>query len=253
MKNLKALITGASSGLGYDMSVILSEMGYDLIVVARRESKLIELKSKLKTNVRIISKDLSDENACFELYEETKAENIDVLINNAGFGMFGEFEKTDLKKELNMIDLNIKSLHIITKLFLKDFIKRDSGYIMNVASSAGFMPGPLMSVYYATKAYVLNLTQAISEELRKKKSNVRISALCPGPVNTEFNEVADVKFTFKGQNSMDVSKYAIKKMFRGTAVIIPGSLMKFFIFGSRFVSRRLLLKINYNVQKGKNI
>jgi len=248
---MKALITGASSGLGYDMAIILGNMGYDLILVARREDKLLELKNKISTNVKIICKDLSQENSCYDLFEETKEENIDVLINNAGFGMYGEFSKTDLKKDLNMIDLNIKAVHILSKLFLEQFIKNDSGYIMNVASSAGFMPGPLMSIYYATKAYVLNLTQAIYEELRVSNSNVHVCALCPGPVNTEFNKVAEVSFGMKGLNSFEVSEYAIKKMFKKKTVIIPGFLMKLTIFSTRFIPRKSLLKFTYNIQKQK--
>ena len=252
MNIIKALITGASSGLGYDMAIILSNMGYDLILVARREDKLIELKNKISTNVKIICKDLSQENSCNELFDEVKNESIDVLINNAGFGTYGAFSASDLKNELNMIDLNIKGVHILTKLFLKQFIEKDSGYILNVASSAGFMPGPLMSVYYASKAYVLNLTQAIYEELRQKKSNVHISALCPGPVDTEFNTVAKLTLGVKGLKSIDVSNYAIKMMFKKKLIIIPGLVMKLSLFGTRFASRKLLLKIVYKLQTEKD-
>lgn len=248
---MKALITGASSGLGYDMALVLSRMGYDLIIVARRENKLIELKNKINTNVKIICKDLSQESSCYELFEEVKSEQLDILINNAGFGIFGAFNETDLKTELNMIDLNIKSVHILTKLFLKKFTEKDSGYIMNVASSAGFMPGPFMSVYYATKSYVLNLTQAIYGELRQEKSNVHICALCPGPVDTEFNKVAKVTFGMKGLKSVAVSNYAIKQMFKKKLIIIPGFIMKISIFGIRFASRKLLLKISANIQQSK--
>lgn len=211
---MKALITGASSGIGRDMARILSSNGYDLILVARRKDKLEALKKELQAEVSIICMDISSTFNCMKLYNKVKKENIDILINNAGFGLFGEFNSTNLDKELDMIDVNIKSLHTLTKLFLNDFVKKDSGYILNVASSAAFLPGPLMATYYATKAYVLRLTSSINEELRRNKSNVYIGVLCPGPVNTEFNSVAGVKFSIKSLESYDVAEYAIKKMLK---------------------------------------
>ena len=150
-----------------------------------------------------------------------------------------------------MIDLNIKAVHTLTKLFLKDFKKKNSGYILNVASSAGFMPGPLMSTYYASKAYVLNLSQAIYEELKKEKSNVSISVLCPGPVDTEFNKVAGVSFAIKPKTSKEVAQYAIKKMLQNKLIIVPGTSVKLGIFATRFIPRKLLLKIAYNFQSKK--
>lgn len=187
-----------------------------------------------------------------ELYRMVKKEKIDILINNAGFGLFGEFTESSIDKELDMIDLNIKGVHTLTKLFLKDFKKKDSGYILNVASSAGFLPGgPLMATYYATKAYVLNLTQSIYEELRKEGSNVSISALCPGPVDTEFNKVANVTFGLNGLDSKYVADYALKKMFKRKLIIIPGLKMKLAIFFTKFLPRKTLLKIAYNFQSKK--
>ena len=187
MKNKKALITGASSGIGRDMARVLSQKNYDLILVSRNKDMLESLKKELKTNVEIISMDLSSVDNCKKLYEQVKDKNIDILINNAGFGAIGAFRKTDMDKELSMIDLNIKALHILTKLFMVDFVKKDSGYILNVSSSASFQPGPLMATYYSTKSYVTHLTLALYEELRRINSNVRISCLCPGPVDTNFN------------------------------------------------------------------
>lgn len=248
---MKALITGASSGIGREMARILSEKGYDLILVARRKKLLEELSNELKTNVEIYNLDLSSTFNCMKLYNKVKKENIDILVNNAGFGIFGEFSETDIDKELDLIDLNIKSVHTLTKLFLKDFKKRDSGYILNVASSAGFMAGPLMSSYYASKNYVLRLTEAINEELRVVKSNVYIGALCPGPVDTEFNDVAQVRFTVKAMSAKDVASYAFNKMFKKKMIIIPGFSIKFFCFMTRFISTRRLLNIAYNVQKKK--
>lgn len=248
---MTALITGASSGIGRDIAILLSEQGYDLILVARRKKKLEELKNELKTNVEIISLDLSSTFNCMKLYNKVKKQNIDILVNNAGFGQFGEFTEINIDKELDMIDINIKALHILTKQFLVDFKERDSGYILNVASSAGFFPGPLMASYYASKAYVLNLTQAIYEELRQSESNVSISALCPGPVDTEFNSVANVKFSIKSLTSKDVANYAIKKMFQEKLIIVPGFTMKLTRFFSRFVPNKLQLKMTYHIQKRK--
>ena len=161
---MKALITGASSGIGRDMARILSDKGYDLILVSRDKEKLNEVKKELKTNVEIFSMDLESVENCKKLYEEVKGKNIDILINNAGFGLIGAFRKTDINRELSMIDLNIKAVHVLTKLFLDDFVKRDSGYILNVSSASAFQPGPLMATYYSTKCYVYHLSLAIYEE-----------------------------------------------------------------------------------------
>ena len=181
---MKALITGASSGIGREIARQLSAMGIDVILVARRMTRLQELKEELEGNVQIICMDLRDALSCRMLYERLREEDIDILVNNAGFGVYGAFDETDLDKELAMIDVNVRAVHILTKLFLRDFIARDYGYILNVASIAGYLPGPLMAGYYASKAYVLRLSEAIYGELRRKKSNVHITALCPGPVQT---------------------------------------------------------------------
>ncbi|MEI3509005.1 MAG: SDR family oxidoreductase [Bacilli bacterium] len=249
---MKALITGASSGLGADMARVLVEEGYEVILVARRKTKLEKLAKELGDKAEVIIMDVSSTFNCMKLYNKVKKEKIDILINNAGFGLFGEFAESNIDKELDMIDLNIKGVHTLTKLFLKDFKKRDKGYILNVASSAGFMPGPLMATYYASKSYVVNLSEAIYEELKKEGSNVSISVLCPGPVDTEFNRVANVSFAIKGQNSMDVAKYAIKKMFNEKLIIVPGFKMKVAVFLTRFIPRKILLKIVYKIQRNKN-
>lgn len=247
-----ALITGASSGMGRDMARILAKKGYDLILVARRKERLQELKKELNTNVTIISMDLSVEDHCFQLYEKVRAKKIDLLINNAGFGLFGEFYKTEIDTELKMIDLNIKAYHILTKLFLQDFIKRDQGYILNVCSSAGFMAGPRLSTYYATKNYVTKLTMAIHEELRMMRSHVVISALCPGPVSTEFNQVAHGTFAIREASSYEVARYAIDKLFQKKMIIVPTFLMKLTLFFNRFAPYRLSLYIAYKIQMRKS-
>lgn len=248
---MKALITGASSGIGRDMAIVLSQMGVELILAARSSDLLEELRARLGTNVRVICADLSLGEACFSLYEQVKDENIDILINNAGYGLYGAFEQTPLEQELNMLDLNIRAVHILTKLFLKDFKRANAGYILNVASSAGFMPGPLMSCYYATKAYVLRLTQAVYEELRRDGSGVYIGALCPGPVDTGFSRRANVKFSLRGLKSADVAKYAVKKMFARTPVIVPGVQMKLVYLFHRLLPENLLAKMAYQIQRQK--
>ena len=248
---MKALITGASSGIGRDMARYLATLGYDLILVGRDKEKMEELQNSLKVNVQIIIADLRDQTKVKEVYIMTKNENVDVLINNAGFGAFGRFYETDLNNEIDMINTNLVAVHLLTKLFLRDMQKRDSGYILNVASSAAFGPGPLMATYYATKAYVNNLTEAINEELRREKSNVFVCSLCPGPVDTNFNNVAGVRFSVKAMTSEEVAHYAIDSMFKKKVVIIPGFKMKLALFARRFASRSYLRKVTYNIQKSK--
>ena len=248
---MKALITGASSGIGLDMARYLAQKKYELILVARNREKLEQIQKTLPTKVTIIVADLANEQKVKELYVITKKDNIYIIINNAGFGDFGYFTETDLNKELEMINTNIKALHILTKFFLRDMEQRNSGYILNVASSASFQPGPLMSTYYATKSYVYQLTEAIYYEQKKKKTNVHISVLCPGPVKTNFNNVAGVKFGIKPQSSAFVAKYAINQMLANKMLIIPGFKMKCAKFFSRFVPDKFLLRITYRIQKKK--
>ncbi len=248
---MKALITGASSGIGLDMARYLAKQKCELILVAKDKEKLEKVQETLPTKVTIIVADLSNEQKVKELYVLTKKENIDILINNAGFGDFGYFTETDLNKEINMIDTNIRAVHILTKSFLKDMEKRDSGYILNVASSAAFQPGPLMATYYATKSYVYQLTEAIYYEQKKKKSNVHVSVLCPGPVATNFNNVANVNFAVKPLTSEYVARYAIDNMFKEKMLIIPGFKMKCAKFFGRFVSDKFLLRMAYRIQRRK--
>ena len=181
----------------------------------------------------------------------TKNDNIDLLIKNAGFGLFGLTTDTSLDRELEMINLNIKAVHVLTKLYLSSMVKKDNGRILNVASSAAFMPGPLMSTYYSTKSYVYRLTVAIYEELRRNKSNVKVSVLCPGPVSTNFNNVANVKFAVKEDDCKEVCKYAVDKMFKNKLVIIPGISMKIIVFLTRLLPVKLVSKIDYNIQRKK--
>ena len=286
-----ALVTGASSGIGRDMSRYLYSLGYNLIIVARDLEKLEKLKTELEKNenteknstsvsaqqhkdnnensnnnykkienaevnqkkqeIIIITKDLSIKENCLEIYEQTKNIQIDLLVNNAGFGVFGEFSKTDLEKEINLINTNITALHILTKLYLKDMIKRNSGHILNVASIAGMEPGPLMAAYYASKAYVIRLSRAINKELKKEKSKVKISILCPGPVDTNFNNVANVVFKAPSMPSEKVAKYGIDKALKGKLIVIPGVLNKSVRFFSKVVPDCILEEVAYHIQRRK--
>jgi len=247
---MKALVTGASSGIGYDIAVELDSLGYDIIAVARNIDRLSELKSRLKNNTQIITADLSVPENCIALYS-LRVCKIDVLVNNAGFGLIGEFCESDLNRELEMINTNITAVHILTKLFLKDMKAANKGYILNVASIAGFMPGPLMATYYASKAYVVRLTQAIRKELQKSRSDVKISLLCPGPVHTRFNQTAGVEFNLKSLDSKYVASYAVSKMLKNKPVILPGLSIKLARFGGKFLPDSFLAEIAYHMQKKK--
>lgn len=246
---MKALITGASSGIGRDIAKVLSQKGYNLILVARNVEKLEEVKKQVKTKAEIVIMDISKEENCKKLFQDYK--DIDILVNNAGFGDCGYFENTSLDKDLQMIKTNVIAYHTLTKLYLKEMIKRNSGKILNVASIAGFMPGPLMATYYSTKAYVVRLSEAIRTELKKQKSKVQISILCPGPVNTNFNKVADVEFALKGLSSEFVAQYAIKKFLKGKFYIIPGWKIKIAKIGAKMAPTNLVSKVSYKMQRRK--
>lgn len=246
---MRALITGASSGIGRDIARYMSNLGYDLVIVARRKELLEELKVELKTEVTVEVCDVSTTENCKILFQKYK--DIDILINNAGFGDFGNFIETDLDKELSMIDTNIKAVHILTKLYATEMNNRNKGRILNVASIAGFMPGPLMATYYATKNYIIALSRAVNKELKKKNSNIKISILCPGPVATNFNNVAGVQFGIKPLSSEYVAKFGIDKMLKGKEIIIPGFINKIAAYGSKFVPWGVLSKIVYLNQTRK--
>ena len=251
---MKAMITGASSGIGKDIAINLAKLEFDLILIGRDKDALEDVKLNInkindKVKVKIIVVDLSNLQKVKELYVLTKNDDIDLLVNNAGFGVFGEFISTDVNTELNMLDVNIRAVHMLTKFYLKDMVKKDKGTILNVASSASFMAGPLLSSYYATKSYVYRLSLAINEELRRRKSKVQISVLCPGPVDT--NDRAGVRFSVKALSSSYVAKYALTKLFSGKTVIIPGFKMKLVKFGVRFLPDKFVTKIAYNIQKKK--
>lgn len=248
---MKALVTGATSGIGQSFAAKLSRKGWSLILTGRNETKLKEMQKSLGGNVEIIAADLSKREEVFRVYEFCKDKNVDMLINNAGYGLFGKFDDTDLDDELNMINVNITALHILTKLFLRDFKKKDHGTILNVASAAGFMSGPLMAAYYASKNYVLKLSVAIYEELRRDRSNVKITVLCPGPVDTNFNNRAGVSFSVKPITADETAEYALRKAFSGKLFAVPGLFVKFGTLSPRVLPQKLLASIVYNIQKAK--
>lgn len=247
---MKAFVTGATSGIGKKIAEKLSERGWELILTGRNEKILKEMQEHLG-NTEIITADISKKNEVYRVYEFCKDKNVDMLVNNAGFGIFGKFADTDLNSELEMINVNITAVHMLMKLFLRDFRKRDSGIILNVASVAGFMHGPLMSGYYASKNYVLRLSMAVHEELRRERSNVSITVLCPGPVDTQFNSRAGVNFSAKPITADYAAEYALRKAFAGSLLAVPGLTAKLCALGQRFVPYKLLSSVVYHVQHAK--
>lgn len=252
------LITGASGGIGFELAKIFAREGYNLILTARSEDKLVALKTTLektcKIKVEIFPKDLSARGAAKELYDFTVQTGItvDVLVNNAGFGDYGEFTRCNLKKQNEMMDLNIVALVELTRLFSEEMLKRGTGKIMNVASVASFVPGPLMSVYYATKAFVLSFTEAIAVEL--KNSGVSVSALCPGPTATGFVEKAELGRSglFKNLKSMtaaDVAEYGYQSLMSGKVIAVPGLMNKLGALLSQLMPRKLVRETVYRIQK----
>ncbi len=243
----KALVTGASSGIGRDIAKELSKRGYDIILVARNEEKLNEVAKEIKTKVQIIPMDISIVDNCKKIYD--LVDDIDILVNNAGFGVFGRFTNTDLDREVQLINTNVTAVHVLTKLFLKKMVKKDSGYILNVSSIAGHLPGPLMAAYYSSKHYVYILSASINEELKKSKSNVRVGTLNPGPVRTNFNKVANVKFDLKSLSSDYVARYTVDKMLQGKTDITPGFSIKILRFLGKIAPTNIASKVVYSTQK----
>lgn len=249
---MKAVVTGASSGIGRDIARALVCLGWDVILVARRADRLLELKKELGKHARCVRCDVSKAEECIKLHEVLRGEeDIEMLVNCAGFGLCGNFTELSLERELQMIDTNVRAVHILTKLFLSDFVLRDKGYILNVASVAGFMAGPLMATYYATKNYVVSLTGAIYEELRRKGSNVKISAFCPGPVDTEFNNVAHVKFAVSALDSKTAASAALDGLMAGKLYIVPTFKIKCVRLAKRLLPDKFMARCCYDMQKKK--
>lgn len=255
-----ALVTGASSGLGIWYSRVLAEDGYDLVTVARREGALLEQKEILEKEfgvcVTVLAKDLSKAESVDEIYDYCLDNGIEIhtLINNAGFGDFGKFYQRDLKKQTDMISVNVTTLTSLTHKFMQGMISRGEGRILNVASIAGFEPGPLMSVYYATKAYVISFTEALAVEL--KGTGVSIMALCPGPTETGFEDAASAKASglfknMKVATAEKVVKFSYKKLKKGRVLVIQGFTNKLVPFACRFVPRAFMRKCVYKVMKAR--
>jgi short-subunit dehydrogenase len=256
-----ALITGASNGIGLALAKIHAAKGGNLVLVARNKKKLNELKAdweqQYKISVYTIGKDLSHLNAAQEVYLETSAKNIqiDYLINNAGFGDFGMFVETNWEKEWQMINVNITALTQMTKLYLKDMVKRGTGKIMNVASTAAFQSGPTMAVYYATKAYVLHFSEAIDNEVREH--GVTVTTLCPGATESGFQAAAAMEESnlVKGKKlptSEKVAKYGYNAMLKGKTVAIEGFMNRLLATSVRFIPRAIVVKVTRKMQDAKN-
>lgn len=247
-----AVITGATSGIGYEIMKLLIRDGYHCIAAGRNEEKLLEIVNESEKNrVTAVSLNLSNKKECYRLFELSLGYNTEVMINSAGIGVYGEFAETSFKPDMEMLDVNVRAVHILMKLFLRKFMCNNHGYILNVASSAGFLPGPMMSGYYAGKSYVINLSAAVREEVIRKKRNVKISVLCPGPVDTSFNERAGIKGKYKGISAEEAAKAAVYGMRSEKFMIIPESSIRFIYMLSGIFPKEFEAFVNYFVQKKK--
>lgn len=246
-----ALITGATSGIGKEMAVYLHSMGWRLILTGRNREVLHSMAKTFGSGTRTLALDLSERGAAEQLYEFCKGSRVDFLINNAGFGVFGEFTESPLDRELELIDVNIRALHILTKLFLRDMTARNRGLILNVGSIAGFSTGPMLASYYASKNYVVRLTTAIREELRRKGSRVSVSVLCPGPVDTNFNNRAGVTFSVKPANPRKIARYAIDHALAGECVLLPSPVIKLGWAAMKLCPETVAARFVYEFQKRK--
>lgn len=247
-----ALITGGTSGIGREFSFIFAEHGYDLVLVARNQESLSTIKeeitSKHAVSVEIIAKDLTEDGSGRFVYDFVSSKNItiDVLVNNAGFGNYGLFIETSWKKEWPMMELNMIALTELSKHFAQSMVLRGSGKILNVASTAAFLPGPLMAVYYATKAYVLSFSEALSNEL--EDTGVTVTILCPGPTQSQFQASASMENSRLVKNrslplARDVAEYGFRALMNGKVIAIPGIKNKIQTWAPRFLPRSIVRKI----------
>lgn len=256
--NKNVLITGASGGIGYELAKIFAEEGYNLVLVARSEDKLMKIKKQLERQygilIELIIKDLSVKDAAEDIYNILLRNNVDVdiLINNSGFGDFGDFAHADWDKQYSMIQVNIAALIHMTRLFLEPMVERGYGKILNLSSTAAFQPGPFMSIYYASKAFVLSFSESLSKEL--DGSGVTVTALCPGPTQTGFVDAASLENsklfkTIKVSNVEDVAIFGYKALMNGKTVAIHGFTNKLLAFGVRLIPRSLVREVMYGIQK----
>lgn len=249
----RVLITGASSGLGLELTKLFAKDGYDLILVARNVVKLEQVKTELelayKIDIIVLDKDLSLKNSCIEIYDELKNRNIavDILVNNAGLGSFGLFHETELSKLLEITAVNIDALTILTRLFCKDMAKRKNGKILNIASIGAFQGSAFIAAYYASKAYVLSLSEAIANEL--KDYGVSVTVFCPGPIKTNFHKAAGKGMSNTAIRAEKAASLAYSALRGGKTVVIPGAGLKMMIFGARFLPRRGIVYLAGKLQK----
>jgi len=252
------LITGASSGIGLELAKLFARDGNNLVLIARREELLNKIAGELKTEfgieVNVIAKDLTIEKSSEEIFNNLKDKNIDIVVNNAGFGTVGPFTELDYKRQVDMVKLNITALTSLTRLFIPGMVEKNNGGILNVGSLAGFQPGPYATIYYATKAYVLSFTEGLKEEL--KNSNIKITCLAPGPTNTEFGEVSglDRSFLFKfgTMDAKDVALQGYNGFLNGKTVVIPGFSNKLLPLLVRISPRFLVRSITAKLNRSEN-
>lgn len=264
MESKTALITGASSGIGYEIAKILAHKGYHLVLVANHEATLTrvaeELTKTYNITIRSVPKDLSSPSAAQELFDtlDQASIEIDILINNAGVGLYGSFLENDLNTELKMMQLNMLTLTSLTKLFVKKMLKKGKGKILNVASTVAFQSGPLMSVYYASKGYVLLFSEAIANELQG--SGVTLSVLCPGPTRTEFQKrsklgssrlMSSKLFAWMNMDAQKVAEIAYEGLIRNKTIIIPGFKNRLLVFSMKLLPRKLAVHLTRMIQERK--
>jgi short-subunit dehydrogenase len=257
---LTALITGGSGGIGLELAKQFAAHGHDLVLTARSRDTLEAVAGTIEgrhgVKVTVIPDDLTDPDAPQRLFDAIAAENIDIhfLVNNAGFGLGGEFVDTDIKRELEIVQVNIVALMQLTKMYLPAMVKRKSGHILNLASTAAFQPGPLMSVYYASKAFVLSFSEALDEELRN--TGVHVTCLCPGATATRFAETAGVGnsklfTTIGGTTAEQVARDGYDAMMKGERLAVVGARNKIMVLGERFVPRKFVTRLSRKAQENR--
>jgi short-subunit dehydrogenase len=244
-----ALITGASSGIGAELARLCAAGGYDLILVARGVGRMNELAAEFtrshKISARPLAADLADSSAPEAIFDQTRGDTIEILINNAGFGMHGLYAETDWDQTARMIQVNVTALAHLTRLYLPEMLRRRSGRILNIASTAGMVPGPLMAAYYASKAFVISLSEAIANEV--KGSGVTVTVLCPGPTNTGFASAAGVTESnlFRGatMSAEAVAREGYRAMMAGKAEHVAGTRNRWMMRGTRMAPRMMVAQI----------
>ena len=251
---MKAVITGASSGIGRELAKELAKRGFDVILVARREERLISLQKEIMkcypVNAIVFVCDLQRKSECYRLFEYCKEEKVRILVNNAGLGSVGYVNNISMKEDEAMLSTNLISVHLLTKLFAKSMRK---GIILNVSSMAAFQPGPGMTVYGATKSFVYQFSRGMNYELKRQGSKVRIVTLCPGPVATEFDQsqnsgIARQMFMMSAKKC---AKIAVEEMFKGKEIIIPGFGNKVLKLATKVLPEELVLYFEHKIQMSK--